>query len=487
MPFASLQDIFEQAVRHHQAGRLREAEPLYQYVLQTDPNHAEALHMLGWLAHQCGHSAAGADLLRRAMSIRPAEPRHPLSLAMVLHSLGRMDEAIRVGRQAIAIAPDHADAHYNLGVILASFGDFQAAADSFGRAITLRPNHAEGLTNLANALNEIGRVDDAIAAYRQAIGLRPDLALARWNLALALLLKGNFAEGWKHYEARWAMKGRRNNDGFSQPLWDGSDLKGRRILLRCEQGFGDSLHFIRYAPRVAAMGGTVFVQCQKELKRLFETVAGLQQVFSMDEVPSAFDVQFPLMSLAGLFGTDSDSIPRKVPYVRADPGLCDSWRSRIAAVEPGLRIGLAWSGLPNPPGRSVPPGALEPLGAVRGVRFISLQKPTAPNAVPAPDLNLIDWTSELEDFAQTAALMANLDLIITIDTSVAHLAGAMGLPTWLLVKYAPDWRWGLNRRDCPWYPAMRLYHQPTPGDWVPVIQEVVHDLTKMEFAKTNSV
>ena len=297
------------------------------------------------------------------------------------------------------------------------------------------------------------------------------------SLALALLLQGRFAEGWEAYESRRQIRRIARDPGFVQPFWDGSPLGGRRILLTSEQGFGDTIQFVRYAPLVAARGGRVLLQCKPELKRLLAGQCGIEQVVTPGDATPAFDVWCLLMSLPHLLGTTLQTIPAQVPYLTPDPHLIDKWGKRTAHEPAGLKVGLVWAGgahNKNDRVRSLSLGALAPLAQVPGVRFYSLQKGAASDQARTPPagMEMTDWTPELADFADTAALVANLDLVISVDTAVAHLAGAIGKPVWVLLPLSPDFRWLLNRDDSPWYPTVRLFRQPTRGDWASVIERV---------------
>jgi tetratricopeptide (TPR) repeat protein len=345
----------------------------------------------------------------------------------------------------------------------------------------LNPELVEAHLNLGVALMAKTDVVPAITSFRRAIDLRPDSAKAHYNLALALLSSGNFREGWTENEWRWLCKGfttplRR----FTQPLWDGSPLHGRTILLHCEQGFGDSIQFIRYAPLVAERGGRVVLWAPPELLSLMRGVQGVETVATAEPFPP-FDVHCPLLSLPRALDTRLESIPANVPYLFADPVRTARWKDKVVASANGLKIGLAWAGRPthtNDRNRSIGLKQLAPLAEITGVTFYSLQKgSSAHHAAGAPSgMNLIDLTDELHDFADTAALIENLDMVIAVDTSVAHLAGAMGKRVWVLLPFSADWRWLLNREDNPWYPTMRLFRQKQIGNWDATIIELARAL-----------
>jgi tetratricopeptide (TPR) repeat protein len=443
---APIQQQFDAAMQHHQAGRLGEAEMLYRQILAADPKHAPAMQMLGLLAQQCGHIDDAIELLRQSAGLQPTP-----------------------------------EASYNLGLLLVQNDEIEEAIGFFHNAVALRPNFVEAITNLGNALAELNRTDEAIALFERALAIRPDFAQARWNLSLAHLIKGDYAAGWNDYEARWAVNRLTPGDGCPQPLWDGSDLKGRTILLRAEQGLGDTIQFVRFAPTLAARGGRVIVQCPPALVRLLRTCPAVEQVVGNDQLALECDVQCPMMSVARVLRATPQTPAATVPYLHADPADAATWRARLAQ-EPGLKVGLVWAGNPahkSDRQRSTRLDRLAALAQTPGVRWVSLQKGVACEQLARnPAFKMIDWVAELKNFAD-AALIANLDLIITVDTATAHLAGAMGKPTWLLLKFAPDWRWGLGRSETPWYPTMRLFRQRVRGDWEGVAREVAEELRKL--------
>jgi lipoprotein NlpI len=420
---------------------------------------------------------------RQAVVLNPNYAEAHNNLGNALNGQGQLDEAIAAWRQAIVLKPSYAEAHNNLGNAMRGKGHLDDAIAAYHQAIALRPGYAEAHYNLGVALNDKGQLDDAIAAYRQAIIIRPKFAEAHHSLSLLLLSRGDFQHGWDEHEWRWKCKDfpsvPRN---FAQPQWDGRPLDGRTLLLYAEQGFGDALQFIRYVPMVAQRGGRIIIECKAELQRLFQTMAAGCQIVVRGQPLPAFDLQCPLLSLPLVFGTTLANLPRNVPYLHADAEAAGRWQRRMADHSPLVRVGLVWSGSPghkNDRNRSTKLARLAPLVQAPGVRFFSLQKGDAGAEAkrPPPGMELIDWTEELTDFADTAALIANLDLVITVDTAVAHLAGAMGKQVWTLLPFVADWRWLLEREDSPWYPSMRLFRQPSWGDWDSVINRVADKLS----------
>ena len=448
---ASIAESLNIALQHHQAGRLQEAEAIYRQILQVHPNHPGAHHLLGMIAYQVGRYDVAVEYVKRAIALNPAVAEFHNNLGTVYLDQGLSDQALVHLNKALQLQPDYVEAHYNLG----------------------------------NALRDQGKFEAAMAQYRRALRHNPDYAGAHWNLSLVLLLTGNFKDGWQEYEWRWeADVGKPWKRDFPQPLWDGTDLSGKTILLHAEQGFGDTLQFIRYAPLVAKHGAQVIIECQPEMKSLLQSVEGVTRLAAKGEPLPDFDVHAPLLRLPMAFETMLDTIPTQVPYITADPERAAVWRRRIAGKRNTFKVGLAWSGNPtqgNDRNRSCSLAMYAALGRVRDVAFYSLQKGEAAKqtASPLDGMALIDFTGDLHDFADTAALMSNLDLIISVDTSVAHLAGAVGKPVWTLLTFAPDWRWLLEREDCPWYPTMRLFRQERPGDWPGAVARAAEALQDM--------
>jgi hypothetical protein len=403
------------------------------------------------------------------------------NLGNALRAAGHIEEAIASHRQAIAARPDFAQAHHNLGNALRDQDKLEEAIASYRQSIALQNNYADCHNSLGAALRGIGKFDEAIACFGRAIALRPNYGEAHLNLALVTLLLGNFQAGWREYEWRWRMPNRPNPAAdFSQPRWDGSDLTGRSILLFAEQGVGDTIQFLRYVPMVIARGGRVLLDVQPELHRLLEQ-GNLQGATLMPRASASFDVQLPLMSLPLVLGEFDFASPAvsKPPYIQADPALRQKWREKLGENK-RFKVGLAWAGRPthtNDRQRSILLAALAPLAHER-IQFYSLQfgAAAAQAAAPPPGMNLADPTGQIEDFADTAALIAELDLVISVDTAVAHLAGAMGKPIWLLLPFAPDFRWLLNRDDTPWYPAMRLFRQTRRAQWADPIERAARAL-----------
>jgi tetratricopeptide (TPR) repeat protein len=499
--------------------QFQEALACFHRALEIAPDHPEALANLGKSLHSLGLLEDAVAFLRRAAAAQPASASILMNLAMASAELGQFDEALRDGRRALELKPDDADLLSAWSVLLTEAGELEQALEATEQALNIRPdwpeaerslstllrlsnradealasahltiedqpNDASGFVELGLAQQELGEIDQAIAAYREATELDPQDQLAQHCLALALLAQGDFANAWPGFESRLRTQPfRMRLQRFTRPMWDGSSPEGKRILLVDEQGYGDNFQFIRYAPELHRRGAKLSLVCRPELVQLFSRVEGIDACQPARLQLPEHDAYCLLGSLPALFGTTLDSIPANVPYLSADAELARTWQSKMPQ-DNRLKVGLAWSGrhLPDPR-RSVPAAALSPLGAVPNVGFFSLQIKAASHRrdSASPDFAMTDWTDELVDFSQTAALIANLDLVITIDSAVAHLAGAMGKPVWLLLKSNPDWRWLLDRVDSPWYPTMRLFRQPRIGDWSTPIAEVEKELRT--FAQT---
>jgi len=473
---------FELAVGHHQAGRFPEAETAYRQVLAVEPQHLGALNLLGLLAHQVGRHGLAVDLIRQALALDPHQPDALCNLGEALRATGRLDEAMAIYRRALQLQPNHPEACDNLGIALAEQGHFDQAIFAHQRALQLKPDHAPAHNNLGTALVELGRFDEAIAAFRTALRFQPDYPDARFNASLLLLLEGDFERGWPLYESR-SDDSRTPKRDFRQPRWDGGPLNGRRLLLHAEQGFGDAIQFIRYARLLADRGAHVILESPSPLAALLRSAPGISELIATGKPLPPFDLHVPMLSLPLLFQTTPETIPREIPYLFPDKGLSENWAGRLGAKTSPLRVGLAWAGRSQNARlrkRQIDLESLLPLLSITGVDFFNLQIDDGTAAIQRVHARsrLIDLTAHVRDFADTAALMAHLDLIISVDTAVAHLAGAMGRPVWTLLPFVPDWRWGLKNEHTPWYPTMRLFRQPSFGDWDTVIQRVTHELTQ---------
>jgi len=465
------------------AGRqTAEALEAFQQAVALKPDFIEALDWIGACLQSMQKFDGAIAAFQTIIRLKPDMPGAFNNLGIAFKNKGQLDEAVAAFRQAIVLKPDLTQAHSNLGVALKDKGQLEAAIASFREAIRLTPDYADAYSNLGAALMDAGQLDEAMAACRRAIELKPDFALAHWNYALLLLMLGEFEEGWKEFEWRLRRPGVRLARDFPQPRWTGQDPRGKTILLFAEGGFGDAMHFIRYAPLVAERGATVLLECQAELAALLGRVKGISAVFVRGERLPSFDWQTPLQSLPLAFGTTMKTIPSDVPYLSAPPERIEQWAKRLAG-DSSFKVGLAWAGSARRDARSCPLATFAPLAAVPGVTFYGLQKGPEANQPAPPGLRLIQMGDELHDFADTAALVSNLDLVISVDTSVVHVAGGMARPVWTLISGRPELRWLRDRTDSPWYPTMRLFRQTAPDDWLDVVQRVAKDL-EMSKRKT---
>jgi tetratricopeptide (TPR) repeat protein len=466
-PAALVRDALEQ----QRQGRFEQAERLLYRALALAPAAAEVQLLLGDLFRVQGKREAALQSCLAAVELAPGLAQARNNLGTAYRDLGDFERAVAEYRRALELDRGLPEAHFNLGVCLHQHGAEEEAIGCYEQALRLKPDLALARLNLGVLLEDRADVEGAAAAYAGAVAADPGLVEAHVNHGMQLLLAGRLAEGWEEFEWRLRYPEYSGADAAAAaPRWDGGALDGRTILLDAEQGFGDALQFLRYAPLVAARGGRVIVRCAAELADLFAQAPGVSAVVRRGEALPPIDAWCPLPSLPRAFGTRLDSVPAAVPYVRADPARATRWQARLADAGAECRVGLVWasqSGHRTAGAKSISLAALAPLGSVPGVRFFSLQKGEAALQAQRPPagMRLVDLSAELADFSDTAAAVANLDLVISVDTAVAHLAGALARPTWTLLKRVPDWRWLLEREDCPWYPTMRLYRQERAGDW----------------------
>jgi tetratricopeptide (TPR) repeat protein len=516
-------EILNRAVAHHAAGRLAEAEPLYRAVLAAGHDRrADVLHNLSLLLEQTGRAAEAADAaeeqgallleaadaegaagcFRTALRLDPIRSGAWTNLGNALLAAGQAAEAADAYRRSLARRPDDAGTLSNLGNALRRAGDAAGAIAAYRRAVALDPGFAGGWYNLGqalraqdapeeaeaaqrravaidpsldrawsalgNTLHDQGRLDEAVAAYDRSLALRPDAPGPNWNLALALLLKGEHERGWTQYEWRRRSLKTPFRD-FPQPAWEGEPFPGRTLLVHAEQGIGDMLMIARYLPLVAARGGRVVLEAHGGLLRLFRDLPGVAELVPKDGPLPPFDLHVPAMSLPRLFRVGLDPSPVGVPYLPGEPALDEHWRRRLDGL-PGLKVGLVWAGNPEfteDRRRSPRLEAFLPLLDVPGVSVVGLQmgdgrRDLEGRAMPA---TFTDLAPEIGDFADTAAILRNLDLLVSSCTSPVHLAGALGRPVWVVLPRVPDWRWGMEGADSAWYPSARLFRQERRGDW----------------------
>ncbi len=445
-------------LEHHRAGHLELAEREYRQILDIDPRHPGALHLLGLVAFQSGNLEVALDLIGRAIAISPDESVFRCNLGVVLRRIDRLEEALQSVDTAAAL-----DRH------------------------DLKP-----LLERGQILFALRRPAEAQAVFEAVLRRDPVNALAHLGIAYTALMRGDFERGWAEFEYRWryAAYAPHARD-FTQLVWDGQPFAGRTILLHAEQGLGDTLQFVRFAPLVKALGGQVLLECQPELRSVLGGTPGVDQVFVRGHAAPEFDLHAPLMSLPWLLGTRLTNIPAVVPYLRVAAGAAKLAGAPRLSDDGRLKVGLVWAGSAtneNDHQRSMALETFASLGRVADVAFFGLQKgpPGAQAARPPLGLVLTDLGPELRDFGDTAAVLTQLDLVITVDTAVAHLAGALGRPVWLVLPFAPDFRWLLDRDDSPWYPTARLFRQPRRTDWGGVMADVSAALTVLASAHVPS-
>jgi tetratricopeptide (TPR) repeat protein len=471
-------------VRREQ-GRLTESEACFRAAMRHAPDAAEAHDNLGAVLQQQGRHDEAIECHRRAIALRPDLADAHNNLGTALLASDQVDAAIEAYRRALASRPDHDDAHFNLGTAMLRRGSPAEAIAPLREAVRLQPRNADAQLNLGCALQELEALDDAALCFRTAVAIDGELAEAHSNLGIVLLAQGAMPEGWLEHEWRWdtpqLSEARRE---FPRPVWRGEPISGQTLLIHAEQGLGDTLQFCRYARLAAARGARIITEVQQSLVRLLNGLAGVDVVLPHGGTLPAFDWHCPMLSLPLALGTTLASIPGDVPYLWPDAIEASVWRERLAdSGDDRPRVGLVWAGDARRHSRalnavdqrrSLAVERLAPLLEMADVRFFSLQK----DSHTRERLPLEDYMAEMRDFADTSALIANLDLVISVDTAVAHLAGALGKPVWLLDRFDSCWRWLRGRDDSPWYPTLRIYRQPQPGDWDAVLDSITRDLRR---------
>jgi tetratricopeptide (TPR) repeat protein len=458
----------------HELKRFEEALASFDEALKGDPNHAEALFNRGLTLHALRRFEEALASFDDALKVRPNYIEALSTRGNVLRELKRYGEALASFDRALKMRPDYAEAFSNLGVTLHEMNLFELALGSYDRAIRMRPDYAEALTNRGITLLELKHFKEALASFDRALKVRPDFAEAHCSRALCRMLIGDFDRGWKDNEWRWETEHlRKEKRNFAQPLWLGSnDVAGKTILLHGEQGFGDVIQFCRYVPLVAEHAARVILEVPDSLHELVGTLSGSAQIVSRGQPLPQFDLHCPLLSLPLAFATRLETIPAATPYLHASPQQAMSWNARLGPKR-RLRIGLAWAGRQthkNDHNRSVSFSSLMPLLDFDAT-FVSLQREVrmSDTTTLRDRSDVLHFGGDLNNFSDTAAIISNLDLVISVDTSVAHLAGALGKPVWILLPYVPDWRWLLDREDSPWYPTARLFRQNHTRTWDDVI------------------
>jgi Tfp pilus assembly protein PilF len=468
---------FQQAFALQKKGQLARAQMLYEEIVKAEPRHFKALNLLGVIAAQTRNPAQAVQLFERAIAVDPHNAVAYGNRGLALHQLGQFDAALASYDQALAINPQQADAMLHRGNLFKDREQFAEALENYDRAIAVKPNYAEAFSNSGFVLKELGQLAAALARYDRAIAITPGYVSAHCNRAFTRLLAGDFEHGWVDYEWRRKLE---QGSRFPQPLWLGKDsIAGKTILLHSEQGFGDTLQFCRYAKLVSERGARVILEVQQPLVGLLTGLTGVTQLIATGDALPAFDYQCPLMSLPLAFDTRIDTIPCATAYLHGDPAKIARWRRRLGE-RTRTRVGLVWSGRSthhNDRNRSIALAELiEYLPA--DFQYVCLQKD-----IREPDRQtlqahpaILSFADELADFSDSAALCECMDVVITVDTSVAHLSGALGLDAWILLPFNPEWRWLLERNDSPWYATVRLRRQKKMRDWNGILTEIRQDL-----------
>lgn len=519
----TLREALTLALTHFNAGRLDPAESIYRQVLAAQPGELNSLNMLGLIALKRNQPQAAVEHLRHVAEKAPTFIEGRSNYGAALQAANRLDDAAACFEKLIADAPQFAQAHFNLARVYKDQNKLEKARGAYLRAIALHPNLADAHNNLSAIYRKLNDPEKALASisaavalqpnsadyhyalgcvhrelcnmnasaecFRQAIALDPNNADAHRDLGFILLTQGHLEGGYREHEWRFQCRDAVNPYPHPiQPAWDGSPLNGRSLFLVTEQGLGDNIQMIRYAPLIAALGGKIHVICSEPLQRLFSRVPSIEECYTAKDAIPICDAYAMSMSLPFLFKTTLDSIPHITPYLSADPADIARWREKISPTPSKagqLKVGLAWSGNPkymNDHHRSIAAEKFAPLSAAANATFFSLQK--SPQSLPP--LPLIDFTADLHDLADTAALIENLDLIITVDTAIAHLAAALNKPTWIFIPHVPDARWLLDRTDSPWYPTVRLFRQPQRNDWQAPIVDVAQALQQFTVSPPSS-
>jgi Flp pilus assembly protein TadD len=467
--------VLKQAFAAHNEGRHREAEEICRRLAGSGVEDGQLFFLLGMVLHKQQRDIEAVQWLKRAAQEQPHTARNWDALGVVAQKLNQFQNAAYYFERAIELEPQRPDYYYSLGNAVYPLNQLERAADAYQRAVELNPSDAESWNNLGKCLKELNRVDEAVVAYDRAVKLKPDYLTALQGRAISLLTAGRLAEGYRDYESRWYTLTKRK---FAAASWDGRPIPGKSLFLHAEQGFGDGIQSARYARLARERCGRVILECRPQLKTLFIHSAVADEVIAFGEAVPKTDYVASVISLPGFLGFTLDTLPGRVPYLTAPPA-----RQPLTAPEGELKVGLVWAGSPthcDDANRSLPLTAMAPVLAVPGISFFSLQQP-----IPKRDASTMAQFPQLRplggfnDFLETASAVAQLDLVISVDTSVAHLSGALAKPTWTLVQVAPDWRWFAQFGNrTPWYPTMRLFRQARRTDWTPEVAAVATELAR---------
>ena len=477
----SPENLFNSAKKNYQKGNLKLATKICHKILERERENSRTLHLLGVIAGLEGQPKEAISYLTQAVQLNPNNHEVHSNLGLALKDSQQLEAAIKHYQKALELKPNYAEPYNGLGNIFLELGKFEAAIKNYKKALEFKPNYAEPYNGLGNTFLELGRLVESQQYYQQALKLDKNHANAHFGLAVILLKQGNFIQGFSEYEWRWQKKGFRTRN-FSQPLWDGSSFHGKSLLVYTEQGLGDSIQFIRYIPLVKKLGGRVIVELnQAGLKLLFTTISGIDELFVIGEKLPDFDLQIPLMSLPRIFQTTLETIPAKIPYLSV-PKLTNF--PIPPAPEKNLKVGICWqtsSNTKTSQKRSCPVQYLEGILSIGKANFYILQKEVLPADLEwlNSQTQIHNLCSSFNDLADTATVIQKLDLVITIDTVIAHLAGALGKPVWVILNFDSDWRWLTECKDSPWYPTAQLFRQPKIGDWDSVFKQIKESLENL--------
>ena len=460
--------------------KLDQAINLFQKSISLNSNVASTHYLLGNLFGEKGEPSRAFKAYQKAIVLNPKHAEAHCKIGDIFQEQGNLDQAINSYHMALDSCPDLAEGHNNLGSVLKKKNQLDAAIVAFEKAIETNPKHVRAYSNLGATLVEKNKLEEATQHFEKALSLNPNFADVHFNQAIILLLQGRLKAGWEKYEWRWDSIQKSQKRDFKQLLWDGTSLKGKTILVHTEQGFGDAIQFVRYVDLVCDLDTTVIVECEAELKTLFKSIGRIDKLMTKGEKIHSFDVHVPLLSLPHIFGTTLKNIPAKIPYLYPDTKTNSILLSNN---DHKFKIGIAWTGNPehiNDHNRSVDLKRFGCLLDVGDCEFFSLQVGEHSEDIKQCGYHHIikDLGTQFTNFHHTALAILQLDLVISVDTAVAHLAGALGKPVWTLLPFMPDWRWMLNRSDSPWYPSMTLFRQKEIGNWTPVFEQLKLALTR---------
>ncbi len=498
------------------SGQFEDAVSAFQKAIALNSENQEVFNNLASVLNALGRHDDALEACTKAITLSSNFPEAHNNMGNALAALGNFDEAVTSYRKALELRPEYSDAHYNMGAALTANGETDAAIETYSTAVVLDPktpekhynlgnlylmtgqlaeaetcytnaihlnsDYLDAINNLGSVVQSLGRLEDAEICFRRGLTIEPESADVHWNLSLALLQKGEYEEGWKEYEWRWKNPTFTTPwRDFEQPQWDGADLDGKTILIHAEQGIGDTLEFVRYASLVSDRGGRVIVECRPPLRRLLETVKGVETVIERGDTLPDFECHVPMMSLPGIFRTTVDSIPDQVPYLSVPEGANPDGR---LGQDKAVKVGFVWAGSPTREAdslRSCKLDSFQVLFDVPGITFYSLQVGERAEELNQSDdtQNVIDLGSAFTDFADAAAAVDGLDLVLSVDTAAAHLAGALAKPVWVALSFSGGYLWMQDREDSPWYPGLRLFRQPKWGDWTSVFQRIRGELEEL--------